>query len=110
VGHGHRLSPERDQRGLRLPLGDEPDHRVQDDNGQDGDRLDGFPEREGHPAGHQQQRDDEASELANEHGQRRSPLDVRERVGPMLPVAPGRLGVVQAARHVGSQASGRLVD
>ena len=69
VGHWHGLLAQRVQRRLRLPLGDETDHRVQDNDGQNGNCLDVFPEREGNPAGRQQQHHDEAAELVDEDRQ-----------------------------------------
>ena len=67
VGHRRDLLPEGGERLLRLPLGQEADGRVQDDDDQDGDRLDALAQGEGHRGRRQQQDHDEALELIDEN-------------------------------------------
>ena len=67
---------------LGLPLGQEADERVQDDDDQDGDRLDVLAQREGHRGRRDQQDHDEALELVDEDREGR----------PRPPSRPGRWG------------------
>ena len=108
--HRRDLLPEGGEGLRRLPLGQEADERVQEDDGDDGGRLDALVQGEGHRGRGQQQDHDEALELIDENRKKRPRRLLGERVGAVPLEAAGRLDAAQAVLGLGVDAPAHLVS